>query len=64
MHVADLALTEQGSGTEGDRGKVRTSLEPFVTECGAIGPELYPCTMAAKTLAEVSTCQPRSNDAK
>ena len=62
MHVTDLAIAEQGSAAEGERDKVRAGLEPFVTECSTIGPDVYHCAMAASTLADVTAC--RSHDAK
>jgi hypothetical protein len=66
MHVVELTVAEQGSAaTTSDREKVRAGLEPFVVECQTLRPEIHRCALAAKSLAEVEACQPRSaGDAK
>lgn len=64
MHVVDLTVAEQGSAAAGDRDTVRAKLEPFVAECTTLAPEIATCVLAAKTLAEVSACQPSAGDAK
>lgn len=65
MHVVDLTIAEQGSAAPGDREKVRAAAEPFTVECQTLRPEIHRCALAAKTLAEVEMCQPRSTgDAK
>lgn len=58
MHVVDLTIAEQGSAAPGDREKVRAAQEPFMVECSTLQPEIHRCALAAKTLAEVATCQP------
>ncbi len=66
MHVVDLSVAEQGfAAAPGDREKIRAAQEPYVVECQSATAEVVACALAAKTLAEVQACQPRSaGDAK
>ncbi len=66
MHVVDLTVAEQGSAAPGDRDRISAALEPFKVECSTLRPEIHRCALAAKTLAEVTACQPpkSTGDAK
>ncbi len=58
-HAVDLGLTEEPRATDADRESVRASLHAdFARDCRALPRDRYQCAISARTLAELTACQP------